>query len=199
MISSGLRALDPKTSSLAQEQIRTGYEGLSRQLEFLSPLKLSGQRTSKTISGRDIFDYLKEFFVSVLSEREIDLDASEEFFKYQIVEQPARIYPVFINLLNNSIYWLINSRTEAPTIKLSVVDGQVVVSDNGPGIDPIDEPRLFQMFFSKKISGGRGIGLYLCKMNLLAGGHSIRYATSKEFALLSGANFVIAFKGGNIG
>jgi hypothetical protein len=55
------------------------------------------------------------------------------------------------------------------------------------------------MFFSRKVSGGRGIGLYLCRMNLLAGGHSIRYETSKDFKVLPGANFVIQFREATIG
>jgi len=73
----------------------------------------------------------------------------------------------------------------------------IVVSDNGPGIDPMDRDQLFKMFFTRKMSGGRGIGLYLCRMNLAVGGHSIRYASEKKFQILPGANFVIELKGAN--
>ena len=78
---------------------------------------------------------------------------------------------------------------------LDVVDSEVVVSDNGPGIAAEDLDSLFSLFFTRKIHGGRGVGLYLCRANLTAGGHEIRYApTSKEMPL-PGANFVISFRG----
>lgn len=199
MISSGLKGLKAQANSTAREQIQLGYDGLSRQLEFLSPLKLSGQRNIKDISGQDIFEYLENFFRSILSERSIQLTASKEFLACSLVDQPSRIYPVFINLINNSIYWLVNSKTDQPQILLDLKSEQVVIADNGPGVDSVDQSNLFKMFFSRKVSGGRGIGLYLCRMNLLAGGHSIRYATAKDFDLLPGANFVIQFRGLSLG
>jgi signal transduction histidine kinase len=82
---------------------------------------------------------------------------------------------------------------------VSVVDHKIVVSDNGPGIDPVDQESLFKMFFTRKSIGGRGIGLYLCRVNLMAGGHSIQFAAEKKFQKLPGANFVIDFKGANFG
>jgi len=45
-----------------------------------------------------------------------------------------------------------------------------------------------------KLTGGRGIGLYLCRANLAAGGHKITYVKNEEEKLLSGANFVITLK-----
>jgi len=101
--------------------------------------------------------------------------------------------------MNNSIYWLVSSNTSEPTIRLSVVDSEVYVSDNGPGIDSLDEENLFKMFFTRKVSGGRGIGLYLCRVNLMAGGHSIKYVAGNGSTPLSGANFVIDFKDVNFG
>jgi len=199
MINSGLKGLKADSNSLAREQIQVGYEGLSQQLEFLSPLKLSGQRTSRKITGQEIFEYLQRFFQSIRSERSLEMKASKEFLSFSLVDQPSRIYPVFINLLNNSIYWLVNAKVSQPEIRLEIRSGNVVVADNGPGVDPVDIPQLFQMFFSRKVSGGRGIGLYLCRMNLLAGGHSIRYETSKDFKVLPGANFVIQFREATIG
>lgn len=195
MISSGLGRISSLEASDATDAIRVGYEGLSRQLEFLSPLKLSGQRTSRTITGADIFQYCEDFFANLLKNRSIKVEATAEFRSLILNEQPSRLFPVFINLINNSIYWLVTSKTEEPTIRLGIIDKKVVVSDNGPGVDSLDIPQLFQMFFSRKISGGRGIGLYLCRVNLLAGGHHIEYASNSTFKSLPGANFVIDFKG----
>jgi C4-dicarboxylate-specific signal transduction histidine kinase len=197
MIREGLRQVKAAGTTSGTQLIETGFEALSNQLEFLSPLKVSGNRTRKTVTGLEISKYLKKFFEIALQSRDVVIDATDEFNRFQVEEQPSRLFPVFVNLVNNSIYWLVNSHTENPTIKLSIYDGKVIVSDNGPGIDQLDQESLFKMFFTRKVSGGRGIGLYLCRVNLLAGGHSIEYVTKQTPESLSGATFLIDFKGAN--
>ncbi|QQN28661.1 ATP-binding protein [Pseudomonas syringae group genomosp. 3] len=130
-----------------------------------------------------------------MEEQGVEFFASADFKRFSIHDQPARIYPVFINLVNNSAYWVEHSNEPVKQIKLDVFEGNVVVSDNGPGVDVDDISRLFQLFFTKKIRGGRGVGLYLCRANLAASGHAIFYVESSG-SLLSGANFVIDFRGG---
>lgn len=197
MIREGLRQVKASGGAAGTQLIETGFEALSNQLEFLSPLKTSGSRIRKTITGLEISEYLKRFFETALNSRRIHIDATDDFLRFQVDEQPSRLLPVFINLVNNSIYWLVNSRTENPKIRLSILNGRVLVSDNGPGIDPLDQESLFKMFFTRKVSGGRGIGLYLCRVNLLAGGHSIEYAEKQNPEALPGATFIINFKGAN--
>ncbi|MFT4941917.1 MAG: signal transduction histidine kinase [Paraglaciecola sp.] len=199
MIREGLRQVRAKGDILGTQLIETGFEALSQQLEFLSPLKVSGTRTRRNITGKEVFEYLNLFFEIALKSRGITIESSEEFHRFELVEQPSRLIPVFVNLVNNSIYWLATSQKKKPKIELAVIDEKVVVSDNGPGIDDLDQESLFKMFFSQKSSGGRGIGLYLCRVNLMAGGHSIEYSIEKKFQPLSGANFVIDFKGANFG
>ena len=69
------------------------------------------------------------------------------------------------------------------------------MSDSGPGIEAEDLGSLFSLFFTKKARGGRGVGLYLSRANLAAGGHRIRYEPDATGLPLAGANFLIAFKG----
>ncbi len=195
LIRTGLNQVKSSGSPPGTKQIEIGFEGLSQQLEFLSPLKISGTRVRRTIPGSEIIEYLKSFFASVIKTRGIEIDASNAFHSFSVEEQPSRLLPVFINLVNNSIYWLIHRNASDPKIFLDVVEGMIVVSDNGPGIDPMDRDQLFKMFFTRKMSGGRGIGLYLCRMNLMASGHSIRYASEKKYQVLPGANFIIELKG----
>ena len=78
---------------------------------------------------------------------------------------------------------------------LGVIGKELIVSDNGPGVDAEDMGFLFTLFFTRKIRGGRGVGLYLSRANLGAGGHSIRYESSHEGMPLEGANFLISFRG----
>lgn len=199
MIREGIRQIRQAGNTPGANLVIEGFDALSQQLEFLSPLKISGSRTRREITGKEIETYLMKFFDAVSRNRIIRIHASDEFRAFSIYEQPSRLYPVFVNLVNNSVYWLVNSQAPEPEVYLSVKDSKVIVSDNGPGINPIDHENLFKMFFTRKSTGGRGIGLYLCKVNLMAGGHSIEYAADRRFQQLGGANFVIDFKGASFG
>ncbi len=200
MIGSGLKRLPEQIrTSEAAKDIELGYEGLTDQLRFLSPLRLAGQKIQRWISGSEIADYVAEFFRFTLVRTNIRLEATEEFRGFRVFDQRSRLYPVFINLVNNSIYWLAVGDCEDRRIILSVVNSEVVVSDNGPGVEPEDVPELFTLFFTRKVRGGRGVGLYLARANLAAGGNRIRYEQSPENMPLSGANFVIEFEGAEFG
>ncbi len=97
--------------------------------------------------------------------------------------------------MNNSIYWLGTSIRGDRKVVLDVVDGDIVISDNGPGVDPEDVARLFSLFFTRKGRGGRGVGLYLARANLAAGGHQIGYELPSERMPMGGANLIISFQG----
>jgi signal transduction histidine kinase len=196
MISGGLRGLPPEVAeSRAARDIAFGFEGLTDQLRFLTPLRLAGMRIQRWITGAEIYDYLGKFFKLQLARGAINLEATSAFLAVQAFDQPSRLMPVFINLVNNSIYWLDSRPVDDRRIVLDVVGEDVVVSDNGPGVRPEDQESLFTLFFTRKSTGGRGVGLYLCKANLAAGGHRIRYVPSAEGMPLPGANFAITFKG----
>ena len=196
MIESGLKRLpEDVRSGRAVRDIELGYEGLADRLRFLSPLRLAGQKIQRWITGAEIRDYLQEFFGSMLAKNEISLSATDDFLELRVFDQRSRLYPVFINLLNNSIYWLGTSDRTDRRIVLDIVGPEAVVSDNGPGVDPEDVDSLFRLFFTRKIRGGRGVGLYLCRANLAAGGHTIRYEPSGKGMPLKGANFLITFRG----
>lgn len=179
----------------ALSSISQAHQSLSDSWRFLSPLKLSGDKVRTLLTGKDIFDYVNHFFKSKFEKDSIEFNCSSLFLNISLYDQPARIYPAFINLVNNARYWVKESNEDHRIIRLDVSEGLVYVADNGPGVDPDDVPELFTIFFSKKQRGGRGVGLYLCKQNLAVSGHSIFYETRTDKKILSGANFVINFKG----
>jgi signal transduction histidine kinase len=192
----GLKAFpDSVRASRAFAMVRDSHEALVDRLRFLSPLKLSGQRTRADLTGTLIFEYVRNFFADMFKEEGISIEATPAFLSFSIFEQPARIYPVFINLVNNAAYWASHSKTAPKRIIFDAINERVVVADSGPGVDAEDQKRLFQLFFTRKIRGGRGVGLYLCRANLSAGGHSIEYHDGPEWTGLPGAAFVIDFKG----
>jgi signal transduction histidine kinase len=195
MIRSGLRKLpDDAKLTVAAKDIEFGCEGLTDQLRFLSPLKLAGHRPSNWITGEKIFEYVRDFFGPKFVRSGVEFDATPEFRRFRVFDQPSRLFPVFINLVNNSLYW-VGVKPLPRKILLSAAKEKVVISDNGPGVEPDDVESLFTLFFTRKLRGGRGVGLYLCRANLAAGGHKISYARNTPENDLSGANFVIEFRG----
>jgi len=195
-IADGLRSLpDEVKSTAAYHSIKNGHESLSDRLRFLSPLKLSGERSSQWISGAEIEAFVRALLGSSLSSSGVALAVSDEFRHFSVFDQLPRLLPIFVNLLNNAIYWVTRSSAAEKIVSLDARDHKVIVADNGPGVDPEDVPNLFSLFFTRKIRGGRGVGLYLSRANLAAGGHTISYSTDEKLKRLPGANFAIEFSG----
>ena len=196
IIGAALRRLPSEVrESKAAKDIEFGYEGLTDQLRFLSPLRLAGQKIQRWITGAEIADYVPEFFKLPLANNRILLTATDAFRQFRVFDQQSRLFPVFINLVNNSLYWISTSNRDDRRIILDVIEDAVVVADSGPGVDPEDVDNLFSLFFTRKARGGRGVGLYLSRANLAAGGHRIRYMAPSDALPLQGANFVIEFRG----
>lgn len=170
----------------------TSHQALADRLRFLAPMKVAGYRARETISGSQIAEYVHEFFDRLFSQHRIEFIATETFRAIRVVDIPARIYPVFLNLVNNAIYWV--AQEAERKIRIDFVEGKVVVADSGPGVDPDDAERIFELFFTRR-RFGRGVGLYLSRANLAVAGHRIRYATKSDPKVLSGANFIIEFRG----
>lgn len=197
-IERGLNDMSVETKKTKQfEQVLTAHHSLSEKWRFLSPLKLSGEKIYRDISGQDIYEYLNEFFKEFISRSDIEFKASDAFKKFNVNELPSKLYPVFVNLFNNARYWVRHSKEQKKQILLDYHDGKVIIADNGPGVDVDDLSQLFTLFFTRKASGGRGVGLYLCRANLATGGHLIQYETEENKKILVGANFSIEFRGSN--
>jgi C4-dicarboxylate-specific signal transduction histidine kinase len=195
-ISRGLREMPEQIKTTqAYVTVKTAHEALTDRLRFLSPLKLSGEKIKVWLTGNKIVEYIKGFMGDNLAHRNVVLEATPAFRNFIVYEQPARIYPVFLNLVNNAAYWVSQTGEDSKKILLDIIDGKVVIADNGPGVEEDDLKHLFSLFFTRKLRGGRGVGLYLCRANLAAGGHTIDYIKDGNLKRLPGANFMIDFKG----
>ncbi len=188
-----LDKLPPDIKSLRPYKLAyEAHAALTEKLKFLSPLKLAGYRSRERITGTDIADYVMEFFERRFRSEKVSFDATKSFRGLAFNDLRSRIYPVFVNLVNNSLYWLqfVNERR----IVFDFRDGKAVVSDSGQGVDTDDVGRLFQLFFTRRAKG-RGLGLFLSRANLAVARHHIRYATGSDPRPLKGANFIIEFQG----
>jgi len=200
MATAGLNALPAEIRDAPEvRDIRLGVEGLTDQLRFLSPLRLSGDRLQRWITGAEVAEFIRQFFAPKFAEAGIRFRATDQFLSLRLYERPARIFPVFMNLVNNSVYWVGTVARPTREILFDVVGSEVVIADSGPGVSEEDTTQIFRLFFTRKERSGRGVGLYLARANLSAGGHSIRYKNAEDPPTLPGAAFYINFRDADLG
>jgi two-component system, OmpR family, sensor kinase len=109
-----------------------------------------------------------------------------------LMGDPARVRQAIENLLANAVQHAPDDTTVRLVACRSERDGKpqatIQVIDQGPGIDPVLLPRLFDRFARSSRSGGLGIGLYLVRQIAEAhhGGVDIRSApgAGTEFTLV---------------
>lgn len=191
-VSTYLRRMPAAVRDLASyKNAVEAFSQLTDRLRFLTPLKKTAYRNRIRITGKEIGDYMREFFGETFAKHRIDFIVTPAFERMAICDLPSRIYPTFINLVNNSLYWVQFGTRRI--VQLDFIDGKVIISDTGKGVDKDDLENLFQLFFTKR-TNGRGVGLYLCRQNLAVAHHTIRYAETSDPHPLEGANFVIEFK-----
>ena len=114
---------------------------------------------------------------------------------------------VFVNLITNSVQAIEIQQQEAAdagrepgrgrimvSLRNSSRDGfyDIVFEDNGPGVKPENQPKLFTPNFTTK-NAGTGLGLAICRSILEKCGADIAY--SKSFSL-EGACFTIRYPKG---
>lgn len=169
------------------------HKQLTSHIRFLSPLKLSGYQSRQDIDGAMIEEHIRKFFRNRFENQRVSFSVSESFKTIVVRDLPSRIYPVFVNIINNAMYWVcLNQHRE---ITIEVKNDLVIIGNSGPAVDEDDIPKLFDLFYSKR-SNGHGVGLYLCKENLAVAHHRIWYVVnSEEKVFNSGANFAIKFNG----
>lgn len=99
---------------------------------------------------------------------------------------PSSFYPVFVNLVDNAIFWL-KDHTLPRVISLEIDRNAMIVRDNGPGVAIRDRHAIFDLGFTRR-PGGRGLGLHIAKEVLSKVGYELLLAEGSE---KNGAAFII--------
>lgn len=146
------------------ESIRSNFEHLDGHLNLFTPLQRRLHRKALKITGKQIYDYVHDVFSSRLVRHSVKIDVSDAFFKSSIECYPSTIYPVFVNLVDNAIYWLKNSKG-IRIVLLDAEQGSLIIANNGDGIADRDALKLFERGFTRK-SGGHGLGLFIARKAL---------------------------------
>ena len=157
--------LNPPLRSL-YEDLRRDFDHLDSYLTLLTPMQRRLRRTKTKINGRDILRFLRDLFHDRLTDVGADIVAAQSFIAIEIVGFTSTFYPVFISLVDNSLYWFSQSNTDNPrVIELTAVEDSLVYRDSGPGIPRDIANRVFDFGFTTR-PGGRGLGLAIARQVL---------------------------------
>jgi PAS domain S-box-containing protein len=201
----------PIASLLGLIEVARLEQNLDSIMQLLDMQKKSLQRMDRFI--KDIVDHSRNMRLQVESE-EINFDRMIQatFEQLQFMENVSRIRKVITidqkgifytsitridiilnNLISNAIKYA-DLRKEDPYLMVIVTcteeKAEIRVRDNGEGIPPDAQPKIFNMFFRASGKGpGSGLGLYIVKEAIEKIGGSI--SVHSDYG--KGTEFVVAF------
>ena len=199
-VRSGLRSLkawadvNQELMSLYQG-IRGSFDHLDGYLTLFTPLQRRLYRKAVVIRGWEIHEFLANLFGQRLTRHNVELTRTDAFASATVRGYPSSFYPVFVNLVDNAIYWLAGQNESLERrIQLDAFGKTFRVSDSGPGVHARDRDDIFDIGFTRK-PGGRGMGLHIARATLREVGYDlILEASGPE----RGATFLITpIKGAN--
>ena len=168
--------------------IRASFDHLDGYLTLFTPLQRRLSRQAVDIRGSDIHEFLDDLFQERFARHSITFARTDAFSKARIKGFPSSFYPVFVNLVDNSIYWLSQQNPSLDRrIDLDTKDGEMLISDTGPGIPARDRGDVFEFGFTRK-PGGRGMGLHISRETLRRVDYDLALVHEKDS---NGATFVI--------
>jgi signal transduction histidine kinase len=168
--------------------IRASFDHLDGYLTLFTPLQRRLYRKAVDIRGSEIYDFLADLFRERFARHDVAFEQTDAFSKIRIKGYPSSFYPVFVNLVDNAIYWLSQMNpSKERRIQLDAMDGAFVISDSGPGIDTRDRESIFEYGFTRK-PGGRGMGLHISREALRRVGYDLVLADEET---KKGAKFIV--------
>ena len=190
-----LRAWSDVNSQLegVYKNIKVNFEHLDGYLNLFTPLNRRLNRRREDISLMEVKSFLIDLFKSRFERHNIQFKHTKGFQTKKIYGFKSAFFPVFVNLIDNAIYWLNQSNADEKTIRLHADDSGIYISNNGIDISLKDKERIFELGFSRK-DNGRGMGLSISREVLSAENYSIELVEPREgstvtFKLYSLKNF----------
>ncbi len=155
------------------DNIRANFDHLDGYLTMFTPLQRRLYRKPVEIRGFEIEEFLEDLFRARLARHDVSLTTTKAFNKARITGYPSSFYPVFVNLVDNAIFWLSQQNPEKRRcITLDEDRGTLLIADTGPGINLRDREAIFEFGFSRK-PGGRGMGLHIGRETLRRAGFDL--------------------------
>lgn len=169
-------------------QLNISFQHIESSYKMLQPLYHTRKKYATEFYGKNVYDNMCSFFSTRLSD--VDFYCDDSFSQYKFITYESVIVSVFINVINNALYWLIPVTNKQIRIEYNPVSDEILIMNSGEPIEERIIKDIFALFFTRR-SGGRGIGLYLAKRSLNGIGLDIYATNDKRYNKLGGACFVI--------
>lgn len=174
---------DEKVNRMFLERASISVDRMVNLIEDLDQInKLEVNSLQMDFTNFDIIQLVKEIFETLelkAQEKNIKLGFSKSYPSIYVYADRSRISQVFTNLISNSINY--GNQNGETIIRFHEMNDVLLieVSDNGPGIEKKDIPRLFERFYRVEKSrarneGGSGLGLAIVKHIIESHNHSIQ-------------------------
>lgn len=174
----------------AQAAIDRGVDRIDQNIALVSAIS-KGSVTDKTKTNlADLVGKEAALFRPRCNALGIELAVHSPESQEALVNQFA-VYTVLINYLQNALESLeALGRRGQITVTLGKKGGQhlIEVQDNGDGVSPDIQSKLFKRFATKK-TGGMGVGLYYCKTIVESHGGTVGFESEEG----KGARFWVRF------
>ena len=166
---------------------------VTSRLDDVQGLFVSTRQRKRRLDVGRVAERVGQMFRYVLDQSNIKFVVDETRGSLVARTTQAALLQALMNLVDNCIYWLNLTENDDRTIQIlmDAAENRAIVSDNGPGVAPSDEPFIFEPFYSAKGEAGKGLGLYIARQVGMRNGFSV--SLDRDIELLPGANFVIAF------
>ncbi|MBQ4443037.1 MAG: sensor histidine kinase [Clostridia bacterium] len=177
------------------ERLRGLLSAMDDLLVDMKSLFASTQRKSKQIRVAEVLNKVIGYYKNLFVTKNINFDVKSIGNNPLVITMPeALLMTIFINIFDNAIYWLEDEDKQAKQIRITInCDEQCIIfSDNGPGIYPEEEEKIFEAFFTGKGLEGRGLGLYICRQFMERYDYHIQ-VIKNTIDCLNGANFLLDF------
>lgn len=159
-------ALGPVGRDYLERSLKASERMDSLLDSLLSYARLQRNQTTTVVPSTALLDQLRSDLHDDMVRADAKLNADPELPAIQ--GDPDRFYQLFQNLVTNAIKF---RRAQVPLqVHVSAerygAEALFCVADNGIGIDPKHQPRIFQAFFRSDTQGkykGSGLGLAICQ------------------------------------
>lgn len=163
---------DENVNRLFLERASTSIDRMVNLLEDLDAItKMEVNGLNLDIENFDIKKLVQEIFDTLelqAKEKNVTLRFSKDFQSLMVKADKTKIAQVLTNLIANSIYYgNVDGTTTARFFEMNDLI-LIEISDDGPGIDEQNLPRIFERFYRVEKSrtrneGGSGLGLAIAK------------------------------------
>ncbi|MFN8296644.1 MAG: ATP-binding protein [Chitinophagales bacterium] len=180
----GKETIDTNLISIYIEYVKSTNRSFRKQLSHLAPslkyVRENKDKISITQFINEITEYYTEKFGNEIEVKE-SLIGSDFFVKMN----KGKLIQIVDNIIINSEYWLKEKKKREPKFKanitLEIREPFIRIYDNGEGIEPNLQDRIFQPFITAKPKSiGRGLGLFIVQQLLETNGCEITLLNEKN-------------------